>query len=209
VTATTVSGSVISACAAQTSDVDTNAWYYSCTVSDGWVGTLTFGSTGSVYTFNDATSTTYTTAQYTVTGGVTVAEVLAFGGNVTLTGYVSNDNSPNGNPQPNVTVANTTVTYSGTSNGTCSDKTLVGNGASQKLRYACVVPKGWTGAITVSVDPADGAYTYLSPSSTPCTGSTTGSCTMATVTSALADIDGTSGTATTTQQQQTNVTARR
>lgn len=209
VTANTVSGSVTSACAAQTSDTDANAWYYSCTVSDGWVGTLSFSSTGSVYTFNDAASTTYTTSQLTVSSQTPNVNAVAYGGNVTLAGYVSSDNNPTGNPQPDVTVASTTITFSGTANGTCTDKTLEGSGANQKLRYACIVPKGWTGAITVTVNPAGGAYTYLSPGSTPCTGSTTGSCSMATVTSVLGDIDGTSAAATTEQQQQTNVTARR
>lgn len=52
VTLNTTSGSVLSACAAQVGDADVNGWYYSCTVSDGWVGSLIFSSTGSVYTFN-------------------------------------------------------------------------------------------------------------------------------------------------------------
>jgi type II secretory pathway pseudopilin PulG len=214
VTANTTSGTLISACTPQTGDVDTNAWYYTCTVSDGWTGTLTFGSTSSVYTLNDATTTSLVTSSLTVSGAYSASDVIAYGGQVTIKGYVYKDNYPSGNPSPNITVANTSIGFSGTSegvttNGTCTDKVLEGSGANEKLRYSCVVPKGWSGAITVQVDATGGSYTYLSTGNTPCTGSTTGSCTMLSITSALADIDGTSASATTTQQQQTNVTARR
>lgn len=214
VTANTASGTLISACAAQTGDADIGAWYYTCTVSDGWTGTLTFGSTGSVYTLNDATTTTLVTSTFTVNGTYTASDVIAYGSQVTIKGYVYKDNYPTGSPSPNITVAGTSISFAGESggvatNGTCTDKVLEGSGANEKLRYACVVPKGWTGEITVQVDATGGSYTYLSPGSTPCTGSTTGSCTMLTISSALADIDGTSASATTTQQQQTNVTARR
>lgn len=209
VTANTTTGTVNSACTAQTGDSDVNAWYYTCTVSDGWTGTLTFGTTGSVYTLNDATTTTLVTGSFTVNANNTVADVIAYGNQVTLKGYVYKDNNPTGNPSPNITVANTTITFAGSSSGTCTDKVLEGSGANEKLRYACVVPKGWSGAVTIQVDATGGSYTYLSPGSTPCTGATTGSCTMLSVTSALADIDGTSASATATQQQQTNVTARR
>jgi len=209
VTLNTTSGSVLSACAPQVGDADINGWYYSCTVSDGWVGSLTFSSTGSVYTFNDATSTSFTTSPMTVAGATLAAQVIAYGDTVTLTGQVTNDNFPTGNPQPSVTAANTTITFSGTASGTCTNKAVTGSGANEKLVYSCVVPKGWTGAIAIQVDPIGGTYTYRSPGSTPCNGSTTGSCSLATVTSALADIDGTSASATTLQQQQTNVQARR
>lgn len=209
VTANTTTGTVNSACTAQTGDSDVNGWYYTCTVSNGWTGTLTFASTGSVYTLNDATTTTLVTGSFTVNANNPVADVIAYGNQVTLRGYVYKDNNPAGNPQPNVTVANTTITFAGSSSGTCTNKVLEGSGANEKLRYACVVPKGWSGAVTVQVDATGGSYTYLSPGNTPCTGTTTGSCTMLSISSALADIDGTSGSATTTQQQQTNVTARR
>lgn len=209
VTLNTTSGSVISACSAQVGDSDVYAWYYSCTVSDGWTGSLTFGSTGSVYTFNDATSRSLTTSAMAVSSATAVGQVIAFGDSVTLTGQVTKANVPNGSPQPDITAASTAITFSGTASGTCTNKIVTGSGSNEKLVYFCVVPKGWTGAIAVTVDPTDGAYTYLSPGSTPCNGSTTGSCTLESVTSALADIDGTSSSATLLQKQQTNVEARR
>lgn len=213
VTANTTSGSVINACVAQTGDPDNNAWYYTCTVSDGWTGTLTFDSTGDVYTFNDATTTELTipsSSVITVNASYSVADVVAYGGQVTITGFVYKENNPTGNPQPDIAPNKTTITFGGSSSGTCTNKVLEGSGANEKLRYSCVVPKGWTGNITVEVDAAGGAYTYRSPEGSPCTGSSTSSsCTMLEITSALADIDGTSGSASLTQKQQTNVTARR
>lgn len=209
VTAASTTGSVTSACTAQTSDVDPNAWRYSCAVSAGWTGTLTFSSTGNVYTFESATSTTYSVPQSSgVTATWTVPDVRAYGNTVTIIGKVEKDNNPSGSPSPDVTDVTTTITYSGTAssgtvNGTCSDS-LVGTGVNAYVQYTCTVPKGWTGSITAAVDPnANGAYTYLSPGSTPCTGATTGSCTMASIT-ALNDINGVS-----TPTNQTNVTARR
>ena len=209
VTLNTTSGSVVSPCSAQVGDSDVYAWYYSCTVSDGWTGTLTFDSTGSVYTFDDATSRSLTTSSMTVTSATTVGQVIAFGDTVTLTGQVTKANVPNSSPQPDITAANTTITFSGTASGTCTNKAVTGAGSNERLVYSCVVPKGWTGAITIAVDPTGGTYTYLSPDSTPCNGSTSGSCTLASVTSALADVDGTSSSATLLQKQQTNVEARR
>lgn len=204
VSATSTTGSVTSACTAQTSDVDPNAWRYSCSVSDGWSGTLTFGSTGSVYTFENATSLTYSVSpSANVTSTWNVPDVRAYGNTVTITGKVNKDNNPNGNPAPDVTDVTTTVGYSGTASGTCTDS-LVGNGASAYVEYSCVVPKGWTGSITVTVNPSGGAYTYLSPGSTPCNGSTSGSCTMAPISNALDNINGV-----TTPTNQTSVTARR
>lgn len=204
VTATSTTGSVTSACTAQTSDVDPNAWRYSCAVSTGWTGTLTFSSTGNVYTFESATSTTYSISQNSgVTATWNVPDVRAYGNTVTIIGKVEKDNNPSGSPAPDVTDLTTTIDYSGTASGTCSD-TLVGNGANAYVEYTCNVPKGWTGSITVTVAPGgNGAYTYLSPGSSPCNGATTGSCTMATIT-ALDNINGVS-----TPTNQTNVTARR
>lgn len=210
VTANTSSGSVMTACAPQAGDADANAWYFSCKVSDNWTGTLTFSSTGKVYTFGDSSSDSYTTSEIKVSGTYTAADVKAYGAYATLRGYVGKDDNPSGNPQPDVTASSTTITFTGaTATGTCSDKAVVGSGTNAKLSYSCVVPTGWTGAITVLVDSTIGGYTYLSPGNTPCTGTTAGSCTMLTITSALADIDGTSAAATETQKQQTNVTARR
>lgn len=207
VTATSTTGSVTSACTAQTSDVDPNAWRYSCAVSAGWTGTLTFGSTGNVYTFESATSSTYSVSPSSgVTAAWNVPDVRAYGNTVTIIGIVNQDNHPNGSPSPDLTT--TTITYSGTAssvtvNGTCSN-ILKGSGPNAYVEYTCTVPKGWTGSITVTVDPTGGSYTYLSPGSTPCTGaSTSASCTMAPIT-ALDNINGGS-----TSTNQTNVTARR
>lgn len=218
---TPIAGQVISPCTVQTGDSDVNAWYYTCTVSDGFYGTLRLSSAGSVYTFVEA----FTGAidmpvidlafATLVDRAWTMQDVVAYGAYVTLTGDVIPVDFPSGGLKPYVTVSNTTLTYNGTvegvtASGTCTSKALVGLGSNLVLRYSCVVPKGWTGAVTASVDPSGGAYTYRSPSDTPCTGlSTSASCTMATVTSALDDIDGTSSTATTLQRQQTNVYVRR
>ncbi len=216
----TPSGGVISPCTVQIGDADVNAWYYTCTVSDGWTGTLNFSSVDSVYVFDntmDAIAESVKIDVKAIDGAFQAPPVVAYGSEVTLTGYIYPDDKPSGGDKPDITAANTTIAFTGAVsgvqvNGTCGTKELLVITGKARLRYSCVVPKGWTGNITASVVPTTGSsYTYLSPGVTPapCTGTTTGSCTMATVTDALADIDGTSSSATIEQQQQTNVTARR
>lgn len=179
---------------------------FNCTVPSGWVGTLTFGSSSS-YTFSPAATTSVINSP-----AIGVA-VDVYGTSATIKGKVSTDNSPNSNPKPDLKV--TTVTFVGSTSGTCTSvATTANSGEVTDRTYNCVVPVGWTGYVKVDVDessltPTTG-HTYLSPSSTPCTGSTTGSCNMLSIsTGVTADVDGTASGATTTVQQQTNVTARR
>jgi Tfp pilus assembly protein PilV len=209
-TLTSATGEVI-ACASFI-DTDVNGWYYSCKVPDGYTGTLTITSAGTVYTFDDATSTLFETPVKTVDAGFDLPATIAYGGSAAIRGYVTPAEIP-GNPKSDVTVSTTTVSYSGTvggvaTNGTCS-KEMVGS-PNARLKYTCVVPKGWTGTVTALVNAPGGQHYYLSPGSpaSPCA-SYAASCTMATIPAVLQDIDGTSALATLAQKQQTNVTAAR
>jgi hypothetical protein len=209
-TLTSATGEVI-ACASFI-DTDVNGWYYSCKVPDGYTGTLTITSAGTVYTFDDATSTLFETPVKTVDAGFDLPATIAYGGSAAIRGYVTPAEIP-GNPKSDVTVSTTTVSYSGTvggvaTNGTCS-KEMVGS-PNARLKYTCVVPKGWTGTVTALVNAPGGQHYYLSPGSpaSPCH-SYAASCTMATIPAVLQDVDGTSALATLAQQQQTNVTAAR
>ena len=196
----------------------TSAAAYSCTVPSTWVGTLTFTSSTS-YTFKLKTSTatptsSYTTASITAssTTPVIVDDVAAYGSVASIKGIVSTNNVPSGNPKPDL--AATTISFVGTTNGTCTSvATTAGSGEVTARTYTCNVPVGWTGYVNVDVNESNLAnktgHTYLSPSSSPCDGVTTGSCNMQSIPAVLSDVDGTVSGASTTVQQQTNVTARR
>ena len=196
----------------------TSAASYSCTVPSTWVGTLTFTSSTS-YTFKlkDSANTptsSYTTASITAssTTPVIVDDVAAYGSVASIKGIVSTNNVPSGNPKPDL--AATTISFVGTTNGTCTSvATTAGSGEVTARTYTCNVPVGWTGYVNVDVNESGLAnttgHTYLSPSSSPCNGVTTGSCNMLTIPAVLSDVDGTVSGASTTVQQQTNVTARR
>ena len=192
----------------------TSAASYSCTVPSTWVGTLTFTSSTN-YTFRLADSAVTPTSSYTtasITPPATVADVAAYGQTASIKGIVSTDDVPKGGPKPDL--ASTTISFVGTTSGTCTSvATTAGTGEVTKRTYSCIVPVGWTGHVNVDVNESDLAnttgHTYLSPSSSPCDGTTTGSCNLLTISDVLSDVDGTVSGASITVQQQTNVTARR
>lgn len=189
---------------------------FNCTVPSGWVGTLTFTSSSS-YTFrlqSDTTSTptsSYTTASITAPTASPLPAVVAYGQVASIKGKVSTDKVSTGSTKPDLTT--TAITFVGTTNGTCTSTTTSQGGVITSRTYTCNVPVGWAGYVNVDVDesgltPTTG-HTYLSPNSTPCNGTTTGSCNMQAIPAVLGDVDGTLTGASATVQQQTNVTARR
>lgn len=221
------SGTVVNACGRVT-NADASAWYYSCTVSSGWEGTLSFTSTSNVYTFGNNTDTSYTTGEFTASSDVAISNVVAYGGTAAIRGRIYTVEQTGGGYGDKVDIQNTTVSFSGsvgftTTNGTCTKYAqVIGAGTparTEQWDYFCLVPVGWSGTVNVDVDESGLAsgtsgHTYYSPpyplagTPSPCNAAT-GSCTMATIPAVLADVDGTSGTATPAQKQMTNVTARR